>query len=124
MNFASQYAETLYKTSGIPIIITDRDTVVAYAGTSKKETADKKVSHEIEEIMESRQLYTYGGEGTKAVIDSNERIFASVCMPILSEGDLLGSVLLIAPEPMPAAGDVEYKLAQTIAAFLGRHMES
>lgn len=125
LNFASQYAETLYKTSGIPIIITDRDTVVAYAGTSKKETADKKVSHEIEEIMESRQLYTYGGEGTKAVIDSNERIFASVCMPILSEGDIIGSVVSVLPESADHSPDeTEVKLIQTAAAFLSKQLEA
>ena len=43
--------------------------------------------------------------------------------PILSEGDLLGLVLFIG-DGQSASGDAEYKLAQTIAAFLGRHMES
>ena len=41
----------------------------------------------------------------------------------LSEGDLLGLVLFISDSPA-AAGDAEYKLAQTVAAFLGRHMEN
>ena len=39
-------------------------------------------------------------------------------------GILLGLVLLISPAPMQPSGDTEYKLAQTIAAFLGKHMES
>ena len=43
--------------------------------------------------------------------------------PILAEGDLLGLVLFISNDGA-ATGDAEYKLAQTIAAFLGRHMES
>ena len=37
---------------------------------------------------------------------------------------VLGLVLLISPAPMQPSGDTEYKLAQTIAAFLGKHMES
>ena len=49
---------------------------------------------------------------------------AAVAAPILSEGDLLGAVLMIGQDPMPQTGETEYKLAQTIAAFLGRHMES
>ena len=48
----------------------------------------------------------------------------SVAAPILAEGDLLGLVLFIGVEATPVTGDIEYKLAQTIAAFLGRHMES
>ena len=44
VNFASQYADTLHKTCTNPIIICDRDSVVAFAGVSKKECAEKKVS--------------------------------------------------------------------------------
>ena len=43
--------------------------------------------------------------------------------PILSEGDVLGSVLFVSQEG-GAAGETEYKLVQTVSAFLGRHMES
>ena len=42
----------------------------------------------------------------------------------LSEGDVLGSVVFAAPEEELGGGEVEYKLAQSIAAFLGKHMES
>ena len=41
----------------------------------------------------------------------------------LAEGDLLGLVLFITSDGAAVTGDTEYKLAQTIAAFLGRHME-
>ncbi len=51
-------------------------------------------------------------------------LVTSVAAPILSEGDLLGMVLFVSSTPNAATGDAEYKLAQTIAAFLGRHMES
>ena len=44
--------------------------------------------------------------------------------PILSEGDVLGSVVFTSPEEELGGGEVEYKLAQSIAAFLGKHMES
>ena len=75
--------------------------------------------------MESRQIYQYNGEGQAIpVSDGNERLLANVAAPILSEGDLLGLVLFIGSTPGVVPGDAEYKLAQTIAAFLGRHMES
>lgn len=127
LNFASQYAETLYKTSDIPIIITDRDTVVAYAGTAKKDTADKKISHDIESVMESRQLYTISqnSDGKKAVIDGNEKLFASVCMPILSEGDIIGSVVsVISDDSEHIPDETEIKLIQTAAAFLSKQLEA
>ncbi len=55
---------------------------------------------------------------------SSDKLTAAVAAPILSEGDLLGLVLFISGDGLNTAGDAEYKLAQTIAAFLGRHMES
>ena len=125
LNFASQYAETLYKTGEIPIIITDRDTVVAFAGVSKKDAYEKKIAHEIEEIMESRSLYTVSQGGKKPAIDGNERIFASVCMPILSEGDIIGSVISVLPDEGEHIPDeTEIKLIQTAAVFLSKQLES
>ena len=48
----------------------------------------------------------------------------SVAAPVITEGDVMGAVLFVAPHGAPGAGEVEYKLAQTAAAFLGRQMES
>ena len=125
LNFASQYAETLYKTGEMPIIITDRDTVVAYAGTSKKDSADKKVSHEVESIMESRQLYTVSQNDRRTVVDGNDKLFISVCMPILSDGDIIGSVISVIPENTEHYPDeTEIKLIQTAAAFLSKQLEA
>ena len=42
----------------------------------------------------------------------------------MSEGDALGLVLFVENEGENHVGETEYKLAQTIASFLGRHMES
>ena len=50
-DFASQYAETLYKTSGFPICITDKDSIIAIAGASKKDLYEKPVSSEISVIL-------------------------------------------------------------------------
>ena len=44
--------------------------------------------------------------------------------PILAEGDVLGCVVFLAERDHAVVSEDEYKLAQTIAGFLGRHMES
>ena len=125
LGFASQYADTLFKTGSYPIIICDRDTVVAYAGLPKKDCADKKIAHDVENIMESRQMYAYkGGDQTLYAIDGNEKLIISSAMPIISEGDILGAVISIFPEGTETApNDVELKLVQTAAAFLGKQLE-
>ena len=84
----------------------------------------KGITAQLEQVMENRRIYQYDGQGPQIpVSDSSDRLMAIVAAPILSEGDLLGLVLFISDSPA-AAGDAEYKLAQTIAGFLGRHMET
>ena len=53
-----------------------------------------------------------------------DRCCAAIAAPIISEGDALGLVLFVENEGENHVGETEYKLAQTIASFLGRHMES
>ena len=50
-SFAGQYAETLNKICGFSVLITDRDAVIACAGLSKKEFAERKLSGALEAIM-------------------------------------------------------------------------
>ena len=124
-DFAGQMCETLNKTTGGIAVITDRDACIAAAGPARKELTDKRVSSELEQIMEGRQIYQYqpGGESVP-VSEENEKYRVACAAPILSEGDVLGCVLFAAVEGELSSGETDYKLVQTIAGFLGRHMES
>ena len=85
----------------------------------------KRITADLEQIMEDRRIYQYTGEDRRfPVCDSSDKLTAAVAAPILSEGDVLGLVLFVSTEGDALTGETEYKLAQTIAAFLGRHMES
>lgn len=123
-DFAGQMCETLSKTTGHITVITDRDTCLAVAGCARRELADKRVSPELEGIMENRQIYQYTGEGDPIpVSEEGDKYLVSAAAPILSEGDVLGSVLFAVTDTEKRTGEIEYKLAQTIAGFLGKHME-
>ena len=123
--FASQICETLSKSTGFICAVTDRDTVVAVAGGGRRDLLGKRITPELERVLDGRKIYQRqnGAQGIP-VSDSSDKLIAAVAAPILSEGDLLGAVLMIGQDPMPQTGETEYKLAQNIAAFLGRHMES
>ena len=123
-DFAAQLCETMSRSTGAICAVTDRDSVIAVAGGAKRELLGKGITAQLEQVMENRRIYQYDGQGPQIpVSDSSDRLMAIVAAPILSEGDLLGLVLFISDSPT-AAGDAEYKLAQTVAAFLGRHMEN
>ena len=130
VSFAAQYAETLYKTCNMAVLITDRDAVIASAGVSKKEFLEKRVSPFLEKIMEGRSMYTHreGEEQMFAVSDSTDRAI-SCAMPILSEGDVVGCVMSLCHTngekgKDSLAPELEGKLIQTAAGFLGKQMES
>ncbi len=124
-DFAGQMCETLNKTTGEIAVITDRDACIAVAGTPRRELADKRISSELEQIMEGRQIYQHkSGDTPLAVCEENEKYFVSCAAPILSEGDVLGCVLFVSSDGEAKSGETDYKLVQTIAGFLGRHMEA
>ncbi len=123
-DFAGQMCDTLSKTTGLPAAITDRDSVIAVCGVQKRELVGRQVSGELEAIMEGRQVY-HRTAGEKAVnpADGAEKYTVTVAAPILTEGDVMGCVLFFA-EGDTTVGEVEYKLAQTVAGFLGKQMEN
>ena len=126
--FSSQYADTLYKTCGLAIIISDRDAVIACAGVSRKEYGDKRLSDELEKIISGRGLYVYReGEEQYPVIAEGGSHCVRCAMPILTEGDIIGCVISVfSPEDDRTAiePELEAKLVQTAAGFLGRQLES
>ena len=125
--FASQYAETLYKTCGLSVIISDRDAVIAAAGVSKREYLEKNLSEGLENIIEGRSLYVYreGGEKQAPILDGGSH-FVRCAMPIISEGDVVGCVAALwdgSEKSNAPSQEIETKLIMTAAGFLGRQLE-
>jgi AbrB family transcriptional regulator (stage V sporulation protein T) len=126
--FASEYADTLQKTAGMPIFICDRDSIITVSGASKREYNDRKISRSLEEIIESRGLYLRGnGKETISITDDGSH-YVSCAMPILAEGDIIGCIISGWQYDVPTNDKIddgiESKLIQTAGIFLGKQMES
>ena len=124
---ASQYAQAMNRTCTLNIVITDRDSVIAHAGVPKKDYQDKTVSKAIEDIIESRTLYVYEEGGEKlTMVDEPTEFYASVVMPIITEGDIIGCVASLQNEAQEREIDfeTEKKLILTAASFLSKQLES
>ena len=125
--FSGQYAEAMAQSSGLMVCITDRDQVVAVAGGPKKELLSKTISRELERVIMERET-VQEAVGDKRFLhlvpDEVEGLYAEVIVPIICEGDAIGSVALFSRDQRAKMGDTELKLAQTAAGFLGRQMES
>lgn len=126
-SFAAQYADTLHKICAMAVVICDRDEVIASAGVGKKEYADRKMSEELENIVEKRSLYTHKADAEKVEVVRDGAHFVSCAMPIIAEGDIIGCVCSVLPvdaEKSASPSELEIKLIQTAAGFLSRQMES
>ncbi len=122
--FAVQYADVLSRACNMTVLICDRDHVIAAAGSSRKDFYDRRVSAQLEEVMDSRQVYvTHAGAANRLQPVEAINRYASVAAPIVASGDVTGIVCLLQPESgsIPSEGDV--RLAQVAAAFLGKQME-
>lgn len=126
--FATEYADTLAKTTGHIACITDKDTIIAVSGGLKKEYMEKEISSELERVLDNKEVYTSkeNNEIALPVIknDNKDRRFNSqVIYPIITQGDVIGSVILMSKEPNKQMGDVELKVLQSAAGILGSQME-
>lgn len=120
---ATQYAEVLHRGTNLPILICDRDRVIACAGIPKKEVLDRQLTDELEDYMERRENYVAktAGEGMTAATGISR--MATVASPIIAAGDVSGAVVLLGDESMSAPTQTDIKLVQVAANFLGRQME-
>lgn len=122
--FATDLCDALSRINGVICAISDRDDIIAVAGGGKRELLGRALSPELGKWMDERKVYQFTGQGSPiAVTDLPDSVTADVMAPILTEGDVLGTVVLIA-EDGHVTGEPERKLAQTFATFLGKHMES
>ena len=123
--FAAQYAETLAKTCGISVVICDRDAVIACAGVPKREYTDRKLTADAEKIVENRQFYMAGED--PVLLTDGGNLTIRCLMPIITEGDLTGCVASVTDpdgDTKTIAPDLEAKLIQTAAGFLGKQLEA
>ncbi len=123
-DFAKEYAESLYEGTGHITIISDRDTFIAVAGGSKKEYLEKQIGAPIESCMDNRKtlLETNGGN-YEISKDHQETLSSFVSAPIISGGDPIGTVILLSKDDSVKMAQLEIKMAETAAAFLGKQME-
>lgn len=124
--FAGQYAESLAQAVGCLVCITDRDHVIASAGTGKKDYDARQISRFLEEAISSREnILARKGEKEfiKITVDDEGGYTSQAICTIICEGDAIGSVVLCGKDEKNAVGETEFKLAKVAAGFLGRQME-
>lgn len=126
VSFAAQYADSLAQTTGMMVCITDLEQVIAAAGGAKRDYLGKEISEKLDQMIEDRMQSQAMPEEKKYVSvlkESAAEKYAQTICPIICQGDVIGSVVLLAKDAKTRMGETEKKLAYCAAGFLGRQME-
>ena len=124
-DFAAQICESIGSNTGRIAAVSDRDNIIALAGAPKRDLLEKRNSAELEKLMESRRVYRYQtGEAPIRAAENEEKYHLGVAAPILSQGDLMGCVMLLSGEKQESFQESDQTLVQTLAGFLGKQMEN
>jgi len=124
-DFASQMCESIGANTGHVAAVSDRDSIIALSGAPRRELMDKPNSQELDRLMEQRKNYRYvPGEALLRATEGSDKYHLGVAAPILSQGDLMGCVMLLMAEDDKPLAESDQRLAQTVAGFLGKQMEN
>ena len=124
--FAREYVEALVQTTGLAACITDRDLVVAAAGSGSRELEGKEISRELDMVISGREGKMIDGksrDNISVISGDMDSYCGKMIQPILCASDAIGSVILLGKNEKAILGDKERVLVRTAASFLGRQME-
>lgn len=121
--YTKQYVDVLGRTTGMPVVICDRDHIIAVSGLPKKDLSGKRISPLLESYMERRSTYISGQDKDNLVVSEDNPKAVSVMSPIIGGGDVMGAVVLLSGEKATAPSQTDIKLTQVAAGFLGKQME-
>ena len=122
-SLSAQCAQAITTATKLSVVICDRDHCIAAAGISKKETLERRIAPDLEQIIEERKAVSFDSSENRRALEGVERRICAAA-PILIAGDVSGAVVMLASETCNLATESDLKLATVTAAFLGSQMEA
>src|SRR5574344_374708 len=126
LEVATQYADTLNKTTDFVTCITDTETIIAVSGASRNEYLAKEISEHVLNVMEDRAIWSTKDDRIMPIIinDNTLKYRSQIIAPIICDGDAIGTVILFSTHYDKPITNVEFKLVQNAANCLGKQMEA
>ena len=116
------YAEALSQSADLPILITDRDSVIICTGLSEEGIIGRRVSRALEMTIESGTDFIAEPDGESLCPVGGLERKAAVACPIIGSGNAAGCVIMLMNEDGDMPTQTEVSLMQVAASFLGKQM--
>lgn len=119
---SSECAQLLAGEIKHPVIISDRDTIIAASGAETKMLLEQRLSPEAENLIESRKTYSQQKSNKVVYLTDNNKLQIKWLFPIISNGDIAGALIVLLPQSSGTPQEAEI-LAQFTAKLLGKQIE-
>lgn len=121
---SGEYAECMARQTGAAVFITDREKVIAVAGTSAKNFLGTRISRSLERVLDDRDERLPVSERRRfiPVTEGMEETGEAYSL-IRSGGEVMGAVILLMKDVRKRAGELERKVTSVAAEFLGKQVD-
>lgn len=121
-DMAGVYTEVLAKNLKRPVLVCDRECIVA--ATGKKQLMGRTISDATARVLAMRGPYTAPESSTRrmTVFEKGDEVLLCAC-PIIVQGDMEGGVLLTGDPEAPTPDAETVRAVNVAAAFLAKWME-
>lgn len=123
--FANQYSEVLNNETSLPILICDKDSVIAVSGVSEREYIDRRITGELEELIENKKNFILNQDETsdfQAVEGAKSNV--KILMPIFANnGDSVGCIVAISNQDFEPPNETQVKLVRLMSKVLSKQIQ-
>lgn len=122
--FVDIYAETINKSTKNTALITDKDMIVAVSGEHKKKLYDKKITEDLDTLLEKRSPYVYKiGDKRIRICEDTENCHAGIVYPVIADSDVVGGIIVLIRDDGAAPTESDFKVVEASASLLSKQIE-
>ena len=118
--FINQYVDAIYSTSKKEIIVTDKEKIIAAAGSFRRDIIGKRLDIRLDEKMHRLTTQVFTKDSHLEITDTLIVKSNAILRPIAIYGDVVGSVIIISDN----ISEIEKMLVETSASFISKYLEA
>lgn len=120
-NVSKKIIDVVSSLVGKTVLVSDRDQIITGSGDLKKNYLNKDISQTIEDVISSRNIIVKKNINSIEIVDGIEDKYSYVIYPIISFGDVVGTIILLSLNSDISEFDVT--ISSMVAQFLGKYVE-
>lgn len=122
---ADEYTQVIADITGYTVCISTDSYILTAWGTSKKEYLRKDLSKDVIDILTERVTWSTKTDNPIAITkdDVKTKYTAQIILPIINDGDVIGSMILFSTHDEKHVSDLDMSIAKVATSLLIKQME-